>query len=96
MTFALSVTFRLHEGHLDEFLPRIVENARTSREVEPGCRVFDVAIPEAVPDTVFLWEIYDDRAAFDTHLSSLHFKTFDAATATMVASKTVEFFRVVP
>lgn len=96
MTYALCVTFRLHPGRLADFLPLMVENARTSRAGERGCRAFDVAVPEAAPDKVVLWEVYDDRAAFDAHLASAHFKAFDAATTAMVASKAVEVFRVVP
>jgi autoinducer 2-degrading protein len=38
---------------------------------------------------VFLYEVYDDRAAFDAHLSAPHFKSFDAATAGMIRSKKV-------
>ena len=38
---------------------------------------------------MFLYEVYDDRAAFDAHLSTPHFKSFDAATAGMIRSKKV-------
>ena len=38
---------------------------------------------------MFLYEVYDDRAAFEAHLSMPHFKAFDAATADMIRSKTV-------
>jgi (4S)-4-hydroxy-5-phosphonooxypentane-2,3-dione isomerase len=54
-----------------------------------------VALPQdGPPDTVFLWEIYDDRAAFDAHLASRHFRDFDRATADMVRTKTVTFYQV--
>ena len=33
--------------------------------------------------------VYDNRAAFDAHLASAHFKRFDPAVAPMVAAKTV-------
>ena len=38
---------------------------------------------------MFLYEVYDDRKAFDAHLATLHFKQFDPAVAPMVASKAV-------
>lgn len=94
MTFALTVTFRLHPGQLGAFIPLMLENAHTSLRDEPGCRVFDVALPEAEANSVFLWEIYDDRAAFDAHLAGPHFRAFDAASAPMVAEKTVRFLTV--
>jgi (4S)-4-hydroxy-5-phosphonooxypentane-2,3-dione isomerase len=97
MTLALTVTFTLHPGRLDDFLPLMLANARTSLEAERGCRVFEVALPEGgMPDTVFLWEIYDDRAAFDAHLNSRHFRDFNLATASMVRAKTVNFYKVLP
>ncbi|MEM7522936.1 MAG: antibiotic biosynthesis monooxygenase [Pseudomonadota bacterium] len=42
---------------------------------------------------MFLYEVYDDAAAFDAHLASDHFKDFDAAVAPMVAAKTVRRLR---
>ena len=39
------------------------------------------------PGHVFTYEVYNDRAAFDAHLSAPHFKSFDAATAGMIRSK---------
>lgn len=95
MTFALTVTFTLHAGRLAEFLPLMQANARQSLQDEPGCRVFDVALPlDGPPDTVFLWEIYADRPAFDAHLASPHFRAFDAATTALVKAKTVTFYQV--
>jgi quinol monooxygenase YgiN len=45
--------------------------------------------------SVFLYEIYDDRAAFDAHLAAAHFKRFDAAVGSMVASKAVRLLNLV-
>jgi autoinducer 2-degrading protein len=57
---------------------------------EPGCRQFDVLIPEDDPgDLVVLYEIYDDAASFDAHLRSDHYVRFAAATERMVTMKTV-------
>lgn len=42
---------------------------------------------------MFLYEVYDDRAAFQAHLTSVHFLEFDAQTASMVAGKTVQFWQ---
>ncbi|GAB5463250.1 putative quinol monooxygenase [Tritonibacter mobilis] len=92
--YVVTVTFTLHPGCLSEFLPLMVENARLSRAEEPGCRQFDVctARVEGAVDEVFLYEVYDDDAAFAAHLESAHFKTFDAAVAGLVAAKDVRLF----
>jgi len=87
--YAVCVTFKIHPGQMQEFLPLMVSNARTSRDEESGCQMFDVCVRG---DEVFLYEVYDDRAAFDLHLTSSHFRTFDAKVAHMVASKQVAMF----
>lgn len=87
--YAVCVTFKIYSEQLQDFLPLLLANARTSREEETGCQMFDVCVQDA---EVFLYEIYDDRAAFDLHLASAHFKTFNDSTAHMVASKQVALF----
>jgi (4S)-4-hydroxy-5-phosphonooxypentane-2,3-dione isomerase len=73
-----------------EFHRLVRENAATSLREEPGCRQFDVLIPEDDPgDLVVLYEIYDDAVAFDAHLRSDHYARFAAATEHMVTMKTV-------
>lgn len=64
-------------------------NARASVRTEPGCRRFDVIEPLGEPDRVLLYEIYDDRAAFDAHCRAAHFLAFDAASRDLVATKQV-------
>lgn len=86
--YALCVTFHLKEGCRDEFLSLIKMQARVSRETEAGCHRFDVATDPSRPDQVFLYELYTDRAAFDVHLASTHFKVFFTATEDMVADRT--------
>jgi (4S)-4-hydroxy-5-phosphonooxypentane-2,3-dione isomerase len=87
--YVVIVDFKIKPERLAEFMPLMVENARASRETEPGCRVFDVCVDSADKTSVFLYEVYDDRAAFDAHLATAHFKRFDAAVAAMVAAKSV-------
>ena len=69
---ALVVEFRIKAAHVDEFASAIVENARASRETEPGCRQFDVCRDPADAGVFFLYELYDDEAAIRAHLQSAH------------------------
>lgn len=87
--YVVIVDFRIKPERLEEFMPLMLENARLSRDTEPGCRVFDVCIDPKERASVFLYELYNDRAAFDAHLATAHFKRFDAAVAPMVATKAV-------
>ena len=83
------VDFEINLEQIDAFLPLMRENASASARDEPGCRQFDVCYDPDHPGHVFLYEVYDDRTAFDAHQSTPHFKSFDAATAGMIRSKKV-------
>ncbi|MEM7440043.1 MAG: putative quinol monooxygenase [Pseudomonadota bacterium] len=90
--FAVVVTFMIKDGAMAAFLPAMVENARTTLAEEPGCHRFDVCTDSQRPNEVFLYELYIDRAAFDAHLESSHFKSFDGLVATMVHDKKVRTY----
>ena len=95
LRFAITVDFELVEGARDEFLRLVKENAAASVRDEPGCTRFDVLTFRSGAedhDRVFLYEIYEDRAAFEAHVRTAHFKSFDAATKAMVRRKTVVEF----
>jgi quinol monooxygenase YgiN len=88
--FGLTVTFRLHPGQLEAFLPLMRANAAASLREEPGCLRFDVLLPEGGDgEEVFLYEVYTDAAAFEAHLASPHFLAFDQAVRRMVLGKAV-------
>ena len=94
---ALIVEFRIHAGFIDAFEHAIVENARASRETEPGCRQFDVCRDPADAALFFLYELYDDEAAIQAHLATPHFQQMNAATAGWVERKQVwRYTRVAP
>lgn len=90
--FVVTVTFRIRPGKIEDFMPLMMAQARNSLTLESGCRVFDVCQSEQTPEEVFLYEVYDDRAAFDMHLASDHFASFDSAVADLVAEKTVNLY----
>ena len=87
--YIVTVNFTIDPVQWNAFLPLMFENARTSRETEIGCHQFDVSVDPARQDVVFLYEVYDDRAAFDAHLASAHFLTFKQATASMITAREV-------
>ena len=95
MPFAVVVTFQIEPACYMEFMPLMLSNARASLTQEKGCLQFDVATDPARPNEVFLYEIYTDRAAFDLHLASAHFRSFDRGAADMILSKSVKTFESV-
>lgn len=92
MPYAVVVTFVINPVSLADFMPLMLANAQASLAQEAGCRQFDVATDPDRMNDVFLYEIYDNRAAFDVHLASAHFKSFDAAVADMIVSKDVRTY----
>jgi quinol monooxygenase YgiN len=74
---------------LEHFMALMAVNAARSLRDEPGCRQFDVCVDSTNAGQLFLYEIYDDEAAFAAHLVSPHYRTFDAATADLILCKDV-------
>jgi autoinducer 2-degrading protein len=85
--YVIVVDFTIKPEHVAAFRTAIVENARLSRESEPGCRQFDVCVDPKDATRIFLYELYDDEAAFQAHLRTAHFLEFDRASAPWVAAK---------
>lgn len=88
--FVIVVEFKIHAGKMTAFRKLMDENARASCRDEPGCRRFDVLTSTKDPDHILLYEIYDDRAAFEAHVKTPHFAVFNTESAPLVADKTVK------
>lgn len=88
----VTVHFEVNPRHQVDFLREIRHNAACTLALEPGCRQFDVCTSPNREGMVFLYEVYDDRLAFDAHLASAHYKTFDALTREWVELKQVSEF----
>lgn len=90
---ALIVEFHIKPGFVRDFETAIEDNARASRETEPGCRQFDVCRDPADPSLFYLYELYDDEDSIQAHLKSAHFLQMNAATASWVDAKVVRKLR---
>lgn len=93
--FAVFVDFTIKTDQMGDFLPLMQHNAEVSVRDEPGCVQFDVVRSDSAPDTVMLYETYVDAEAFQAHLDTPHFRSFDAAVADMIAHKDVRTGQVV-
>ena len=91
-SFIVVVDLEIGVDALAAFLPLMRQNAAASLRDEAGCRQFDVCHDPDAPTTIFLYEVYDDAAAFTAHLVSAHYLQFDAATRAMIRSKAVRKF----
>lgn len=86
--YCVCVTFDLESDAAADFLPLVRGQARASL-AEPGCHVFDVWTDPKSPANVFLYEVYESKAAFEEHLATPHFRDFASRTAALVADKRV-------
>lgn len=94
-SFVIVVEFKIHNGQMATFRKLMDENARASCRDEPGCQRFDVLSSAKDPDHILLYEIYDDRAAFDAHVKTRHFAVFNTESAPLVADKVVKEYALV-
>ena len=95
--FIVAAELTVEPSDHDRFLPHVLENARLTRTTERGCRQFDVNVDPEKRGAFFLYEVYDDRAAFDSHQASAHLKAFRAAAGSLLRDRNVRFFeRVAP
>ena len=73
-------------GQIDNYLAALQENGAASVH-EPGCRDFIITVSQKDPNHVFIFEVYDDAAAFEAHRQSDHFKKYAATTKDMIAKR---------
>ena len=76
--YVITVKFETTEESKDAFRKAVLQQARNSLTKESGCRRFDVCRDPENDTRFFLYEIYDDKAAFERHLQTAHYDDFDA------------------
>lgn len=95
MTLALVVDFTIRVEYLADFERALADNARQTREAEPGCQQFDICRDPADAGRIFLYERYDDQTAIAAHLAAPYFLAFDALTRPWVEHKSVRRLELV-
>ena len=93
--FVVTVNFLIKPGQIEPFRALMLENARLSLELETGCQQFDVCFNPSEPQECFLYEVYNNKLAFETHLEMAHFKSFDSKVAEMLDDKVVKTLTLV-
>lgn len=94
--YVIAVDFNIRPESRDRFLALVRKNAAQSLANEKGCKRFDVCVARDGTPRVFLYEIYDDEAAFQAHVATAHFKTFAEAIAGMVVERRITALDLVP
>ncbi len=74
----------LYAGSIDKFMAALKANAAASVQ-EAGCREIEIAVPQDNPNHVFVFEIYNSPAAWDSHQATAHFLKFYGIAAPLMS-----------
>ena len=74
--YVIIAEFEVSAAHKEEFLELCRYDSTRSVQDEPGCRQFDALTIGEAPEAIVLYEVYDDKAAFDAHLRTPHYVIF--------------------
>jgi len=85
---AIVATFEIVQGRMDEFLPLLIAHRERCLKDEPGTLRFDVLRPRNEENSVLLYEVYADDAAFQVHWNGPNVTRMRAETTGMVAKLT--------
>lgn len=84
---ALVVEIRTQPGQRDAFLARLRQHRAKVLANEPGCRGFEILLAEEEPDSLVLYEAYQDEQALEEHDAAPYFLAYREDTAAMIASR---------
>ena len=87
--FIVAVQFKIKNDHVDAFRQRVLRQAADSLKNETACHQFDVCVDTDHPSSFFLYEVYDDAAAFDAHRETSYFAEFASEVSDWVEEKTL-------
>jgi quinol monooxygenase YgiN len=73
MAYVLLARWWAKAGREDRVVEVLEELARASN-AEPGCRLYQPHRASDDPRAFFIYEQYEDEAAFEAHVASEHFK----------------------
>jgi (4S)-4-hydroxy-5-phosphonooxypentane-2,3-dione isomerase len=78
------VVFQLKPGKRDEFVDASMANCRGSIN-GPGCLATSIFVDPQSPDLAYVFEVFQDQAAFEHHHEQPYYKQWLAATADLMA-----------
>lgn len=95
MAISLFVRISLKPGTRDKFVELVTAHRGRVLEREPGCHRFDVLVPRDEDDQVCLYEVYEDQAAFDTHVATDYMAAYREQTGDMTVGREMTLSTIV-
>lgn len=90
--YVIVAEFKIKPDQVEAFARLIDRQARDSVGLEADCHQFDVRQVEDDPSRFLLYELYTDRAAFDTHRGMAHTTRFLAEAGPMLLERSLRGF----
>jgi len=87
----IAVELSIKPDKRDAYLKEVKRHAPATRKDEPGCRLFDVAVDQADPNQVILYEVYNSDEALELHRKSPSLKLYMETTGDMVDKRNPHF-----
>ena len=81
--FSIFVTINVKPDRVDEFTQASFGDAQGSVRDESGCYRFDIHQDAENLNRFYLYEVYQDEAAFEAHLETSHFKKWISSVKEM-------------
>jgi len=81
--YSIFVTINIKPDRIEEFTTASFGDAQGSIRDEPDCFRFDIHQDSGRPHRFYLYEVYRDKAAFEAHLETPHFKRWIDAVQEM-------------
>ena len=75
MSYAVAAIWTAKSGH-EQDIAHVLEAMTPLSRAEPGCHHYQAHRSLDDPRTFFLYEVYEDKAAFEAHASSEHFEQY--------------------
>lgn len=88
----LFVSVDIKAGKFDEFVSKLTDHVAIIR-TEEGCEAIDIFAEGDNENQVHLWEVWNNRAAWDAHMSNANSAAWKEVAHDLVNGETIKVLR---
>jgi quinol monooxygenase YgiN len=92
---AVTTLYEVEADGLDIFRAAMIRQAEITRMREVGCQGYDVCFDPSIRTRCLAYAIFADEAAYDHHIATDHYRTFEDLIVDRIESQRVEFWNLV-
>ena len=78
--FIMMANLQATPGHKEELIQALLHQAKEVSDHEPGCTRYDIIQDGGDPNKIWLYEVFQNDAAFQAHIDSPHTARFMETT----------------